>query len=43
MRQAGWRGDRNSKIHALADKFCRPWVVILKPGNVADCRRRRSA
>jgi transposase len=31
------RGGRNSKAHALADKFCRPWVIILTPGNVADC------
>jgi transposase len=31
------RGGRNSKIHALADKFSRPWVIILTPGNVADC------
>jgi hypothetical protein len=30
------RGGRNSKIHALADKFCRPRVIILTPGNVAD-------
>jgi transposase len=28
---------RNSKIHALVDQFCRPWVIILTPGNVADC------
>ena len=31
------KGDRNSKIHALVDKLCRPWVIILTPGNVADC------
>ena len=31
------RGGRNSKIHALVDKLCRPWVIILTPGNVADC------
>jgi len=31
------RGGRNSKIHALADKYCRPWVIILTPGNTADC------
>jgi transposase len=31
------RGGRNSKIHALADKFCRPWVLILTPGYTADC------
>jgi hypothetical protein len=31
------RGDRSSKLHALVDKLCRPWVIILTPGNVADC------
>jgi transposase len=31
------RGGRNSKLHALVDKFCRPWVIILTPGNVAEC------
>jgi transposase len=31
------RGGRNSKLHALVDKLCRPWVIILTPGNVADC------
>jgi hypothetical protein len=31
------RGGRNSKVHALVDKFCRPWVIILTPGNVANC------
>jgi transposase len=31
------RGGRNSKIHALVDKHCRPWVLILTPGNTADC------
>jgi transposase len=31
------RGGRNSKIHALVDKHCRPWVLILTPGNIADC------
>src|SRR6185295_2332339 len=31
-------GDwRNSKIHGLVDKLCRPWVLILTPGNTADC------
>jgi hypothetical protein len=28
---------RNSKIHGLADKLCRPWVLILTPSNTADC------
>jgi transposase len=28
------RGGRNTKIHALVDRFCRPWVIILTPGNV---------
>jgi hypothetical protein len=27
------KGGRNSKIHELADKSCRPWVLILAPGN----------
>jgi transposase len=31
------RGGRNSKVHAIVDKLCRPWVIILTPGNVADC------
>jgi hypothetical protein len=31
------KGGRNSKLHALADKLCRPWVIILTPRNVADC------
>jgi hypothetical protein len=31
------KGGRNSKIHGLADKLCRPWVLILTPGNTADC------
>jgi transposase len=31
------RGGRNSKLHALVDKLCRPWVIILTPGNTADC------
>ncbi len=31
------RGGRNSKIHAPVDEFCRPWGIILTPGNVADC------
>jgi transposase len=31
------RGGRNSKVHALVDEFCRPWVIILTPGNIADC------
>jgi hypothetical protein len=32
-------GDRRHEggLHALADNFCRPWVIILTPGNVADC------
>jgi transposase len=30
-------GGRNSKLHALVDKLYRPWVIILTPGNVADC------
>jgi transposase len=31
------KGGRNSKIHAIADKFCRPFVLILTPGHTADC------
>jgi transposase len=31
------KGGRNSKIHAVADEFCRPWVFVLTPGNTADC------
>jgi hypothetical protein len=30
-------GGRNTKVHALVDNFCRPWVIILMSGNVADC------
>jgi transposase len=31
------KGGRNSKIHAVVDQFCRPWVFVLTPGNTADC------
>ena len=31
------KGGRNSKIHAVVDKYCRPWALILTPGNIADC------
>ncbi len=31
------KGGKNSKIHAIADKFRRPWVLMLTPGNTADC------
>src|SRR5258705_12060794 len=31
------KGGRNSKIPGLADKLCRPWVLILTPGNTPDC------
>ena len=31
------KGGRNGKIHGLVDKLCRPWVLILTPGNTADC------
>ena len=31
------KGGRNSKIHAIADENLRPWVLILTPGNAADC------
>ena len=26
----------NSKIYAVVDEFCRPWVFVLTPGNTAD-------
>jgi transposase len=31
------KGGRNSKIHAVVDDLCRPWVLVLTPGNTADC------
>jgi transposase len=31
------KGGRNSKIHAIVDEECRPWVFVLTPGNTADC------
>ncbi len=31
------KGGRNSKTHAIVDEFLRPWVLILTPGNTADC------
>jgi transposase len=31
------KGGRNSKIHAIVDEFLHPWVLILTPGNTADC------
>lgn len=31
------KGGRNSKIHAVVDELCRPWVLVLTPGNTADC------
>src|SRR6476660_2707245 len=31
------KGGRNSKIHGLVHNLCRPWVLILTPGNTADC------
>ena len=31
------KGGRNSKIHAVVDALCRPWVLVLTPGNTADC------
>src|SRR5262252_7746708 len=30
------KGGRNSKIHAVVDDRCRPWVFVLTPGNTAD-------
>src|SRR5262249_19219091 len=31
------KGGRNSKIHAVVDDECRPWVFVTTPGNTADC------
>jgi transposase len=31
------KGGRNSKIHAVVDDLCRPLVLVLTPGNTADC------
>ncbi len=31
------RGGRTTKIHALADRFCRPIAFLLTGGQVADC------
>ncbi len=31
------KGGRNRKIHAIVDAYLRPWVLILTPGNTADC------
>jgi transposase len=31
------KGGRNSKVHAVVDDLCRPWVLVLTPGNTADC------
>ena len=31
------QGRAHSKIHGLVDKLCRPRVLILTPGNTADC------
>ena len=31
------RGGRSTKIHALADRLCRPIAFLLTGGNVADC------
>jgi transposase len=36
-RSASLRG-RNSKLHALVDRLCQSWVIILTLGNnIADC------
>jgi hypothetical protein len=32
------KGGRDSKLDALVDKLCRPWVIILTPGNIATAR-----
>jgi hypothetical protein len=31
------KGGRNTKIHAVVDDQCRPWVLVLTPGNTNDC------
>jgi hypothetical protein len=31
------KGGRNTKIHAVVDDQCRPWVLVLRPGNTSDC------
>ncbi|TFL16075.1 hypothetical protein DR046_21865, partial [Jannaschia formosa] len=31
------RGGRTTRIHALADRWCRPVRLMLTGGNVADC------
>ena len=31
------KGGRNSKMHAVVDEECRPWVFVLTPDNTADC------
>ena len=30
------KGGRNTKIHAVVDELCRPWVLVLTPGNTHD-------
>ena len=29
------KGGRNSKIHAIVEKQCRQWVLIITPGKMA--------
>ena len=31
------QGRAQQQDHGLVDKLCRPWVLILTPGNTADC------
>ncbi len=30
------KGGRNTKVHAISDKYCRPMVFYLTPGQTAD-------
>jgi hypothetical protein len=31
------KGGRNTKIHVVVDELCRPRVLLITPGNTADC------
>ena len=30
------KGGRNTKVHAVVDELCRPWVLVLKRGDTND-------
>ena len=36
-RLASPRAGATARFTGLVDKLCRPWVLILTPGNTADC------